>query len=84
MEQVNFVLQIINMNHTIYLQAILRRRLAAGHSGQYNTARRSEMRLSKIVRYSASLEFFVAFVLPDLVDGTTCERAELRGELTNL
>jgi len=51
----------------MYLHAMLSRRLAAGHSGQYNTARRSEMRLSNIVRYSASLEFLVAFVLPDLV-----------------
>lgn len=41
-------------------------RLAAGHSGQNKTASRSEMRLSKIARYSASFEFFVVFVLPDL------------------
>ena len=64
----------------MYLQAILRRRLAAGHSGQYNTTRRSEMRLSKIVRYSASLEFFVAFVLPDLVDRTAGKTYELTNE----
>ena len=51
---------------TINLQMRLSMRLAAGHSGQNKTARRSEMRLSKIVRYSASFEFFVVFVLPDL------------------
>lgn len=50
----------------MYLQMILRSRLAAGHSGQNNTHSRSEIKLSKIARYSASLEFFVDFVLPDL------------------
>ena len=40
--------------------------LAAGHSGQNKTVRRSSIKLSKIARYSASLEFFVAFPLPDL------------------
>ncbi len=48
------------------LQMRLRIRLAAGHSGQNSTTRRSEMRLSKIARYSASFEFLVTFVLPDL------------------
>lgn len=43
-------------------------KLAAGHSGQNKTASRSEMRLSKIARYSASFEFFVVFVLPDLLN----------------
>jgi hypothetical protein len=45
---------------------ILNRRLAAGHSGQKRTTRRSETRLSKIARYSASFEFLVAFAFPDL------------------
>ena len=48
---------------TMYLHMILRSRLAAGHSGQNRTARRSEMRLSKIARYSASFEFFVVFAV---------------------
>jgi hypothetical protein len=39
---------------------------AAGHSGQNSTARRSEIKLSKIARYSASLLDFVIFVFPDL------------------
>ena len=50
------------------LHMILRMRLAAGHSGQKRTASRSEIRLSKIARYSASLEFLVAFALPDLLN----------------
>jgi len=47
-------------------KAMLRTRLAAGHSGQNNTTRRSSIRLSNMIRYSASFEFFVAFPLPDL------------------
>ena len=39
---------------------------AAGHSGQNRTVRRSAIKLSKIARYSASLAFFVVFVLPEL------------------
>lgn len=50
------------------LQAILSRRLAAGHSGQYRTARRSEIRLSNMARYSASLEFLVVFPFPELIN----------------
>ena len=42
---------------------------AAGHSGQNNTARRSEIKLSNIARYSASLLDFVILVLPDLKNG---------------
>jgi hypothetical protein len=55
-----------NIILTIYLQMILNRRLAAGHSGQKRTTRRSDTRLSNIARYSASFEFFVALALPDL------------------
>jgi hypothetical protein len=51
---------------TINLHIMPRRRLAAGHSGQKRTTRRSDTRLSKIARYSASFEFFVALALPDL------------------
>jgi len=51
---------------TMNLHMIPNRRLAAGHSGQKRTTRRSETRLSKIARYSASFEFLVAFPLPDL------------------
>ena len=39
---------------------------AAGHSGQKTTVRRSEIKLSKIARYSASFEFFVVLDFPDL------------------
>lgn len=53
---------------TMNLQMMPSIRLAAGHSGQNKTASRSEMRLSKIARYSASFEFFVVFVLPDLLE----------------
>ena len=56
---------------TMYLHMILRSRLAAGHSGQNNTHNKSEIKLSKIARYSASLEFFVDFVFPDLQTGQT-------------
>lgn len=52
---------------TMNLQMTLKIKLAAGHSGQYNTTRRSDIRLSKMIRYSASLEFFVCLPLPDLV-----------------
>lgn len=41
------------------------KRLAAGHSGQNKTTMRSEMRWSKMARYSASFEFLVVFVFPD-------------------
>jgi hypothetical protein len=47
-------------------EAMLNNKAAAGHSGQYNTARRSSTKLSKIARYSASFEFFVALPFPDL------------------
>lgn len=52
--------------HTMYLQMMPSSRLAAGHSGQNKTTSRSDIRLSKIVRYSASFEFLVALPLPDL------------------
>ena len=55
-----------NKTHTIYLQAILKRSDAAGHSGQKTTVRRSDIKLSKIDRCSASFEFFVVLDLPDL------------------
>jgi hypothetical protein len=42
------------------------KRAAPGHSGKYNTVKRSETRLSRIALYSASLEDFAVFVLPDL------------------
>lgn len=48
------------------LQTMLSTKLAAGHSGQKRTVNKSEMRLSNIVLYSASFEFFVDFDLPDL------------------
>lgn len=51
---------------TINLHIMRKRRAAAGHSGQYNTVRRSEMRLSNIARYSASFELLVALPFPDL------------------
>ena len=44
---------------------------AAGHSGQNSTARRSEIKLSNIARYSASLLDFVTLVLPDLKNGVS-------------
>jgi hypothetical protein len=50
------------------LHTILNSRLAAGHSGQYKTTSKSDIKLSNMVRYSASLEFLVAFPLPDLKD----------------
>ena len=51
---------------TIYLHAILNSKLVAGHSGQYSTMSRSEMRSSKMVWYSASFVFFTTLPLPDL------------------
>ena len=54
------------VSRTMNLQIILSTRLAAGHSGQKRTTNRSEIRFSKIVRYSASFVFFVDLVLPDL------------------
>lgn len=48
------------------LQTMLNTKLAAGHSGQKRTTRRSETKLSKMARYSDSFEFLVALPLPDL------------------
>jgi predicted membrane GTPase involved in stress response len=60
-------LNLVRLNPpTINAQMIRRRSAAAGHSGQYKTVSRSDIRLSNIARYSASLEFFVALPLPDL------------------
>jgi len=55
-----------NIEITMNFDAILRINPAAGHSGQKRTTRRSSIRLSNMVRYSASLEFLVAFPFPDL------------------
>ena len=54
---------------TMTLHTIPSNSPAAGHSGQNSTTRRSEIKLSKIARYSASLLDFVIFVFPDLVKG---------------
>ena len=51
---------------TMNFDATPRRTDAAGHSGQNKTVKRSAIKLSKIARYSASFEFFVVFVLPEL------------------
>lgn len=51
---------------TMNLQTMLKTKLAAGHSGQKRTTRRSEIRLSRMVRYSASFAFFVDLLFPDL------------------
>lgn len=48
------------------LQMIPSNSPAAGHSGQNSTTRRSEIKLSNMARYSASLLDFVILVLPDL------------------
>jgi len=59
---------------------------AAGHSGQNSTARRSEIKLSNIARYSASLLDFVILVLPDLENGTSANvhRMSLAGDTSAL
>lgn len=57
---------VVDMMQTMNLQTILKSRLAAGHSGQNKTTRRSEIKWSKISRYSASFEFLVALFFPDL------------------
>lgn len=51
---------------TMNLQTMLKTKLAAGHSGQKRTTSRSEIRLSRMVRYSASFAFFVDLLFPDL------------------
>lgn len=56
----------VHWNFTMDFEAMLSISPAAGHSGQKRTTRRSSIKLSYIRRYSASLEFFVAFPLPDL------------------
>ena len=61
----------------MYLHIMLRSRLAAGHSGQNNTHSRSEMRLSKMARYSASLEFLVDLVFPDLKRDVSQEESSI-------
>lgn len=53
------------------LQMISSKRLADGHSGQKSTARRSDIRLSKIALYSASLVFFVFLPFPALKGAQT-------------
>jgi hypothetical protein len=58
-----------NEGLTITLLMIPSKSPAAGHSGQNSTARRSEIKLSNIARYSASLLDFVILVLPDLKNG---------------
>ena len=58
-------LQSSQERRTIYLQIIVSNTLAAGHSGQNSTASKSPIKLSKIARYSASLEFFVVLPLPE-------------------
>jgi hypothetical protein len=54
----------------MYLLAIPSNRMAAGHSGQYNTESTSLTRLYNMVRYSASFEFLIVFVFPDLTSGS--------------
>ena len=58
------------------LQMIVRSKLAAGHSGQNRTTSKSDMRLSRMSRYSASFEFFVAFPFPDLTTQTRSVRTK--------
>jgi hypothetical protein len=58
------------------LDATPRRIDAAGHSGQNKTVKRSAIRLSNIDRYSASFEFLVDFVLPDLHYGIELDEGD--------
>jgi hypothetical protein len=48
------------------LMMIFSTNLAAGHSGQNKTVNKSEMKLSKMARYSVSLAFLDVLLFPDL------------------
>ena len=62
------------------LQMIFRITAAAGHSGQNSTVRRSDIKLSRMVRYSCSFEFLVDLLFPDLcVRNETIALAALEG-----